>query len=58
MVKTLKISPAKYKPFKLVTQKTLCLMDIGPGDLYVALKYKTKQDKNSTITFKFPSNYK
>ena len=58
-----KINPSKYKPPKLVTQKTL--RQIAPpnlslpppaGGLYleIALKYKVKQSKHG----KFPSNYK
>ena len=48
-----------YKPLKLVTQKTLCLVappNISPpGGLYleIARNEKVKQSKNG----KFPSNY-
>ena len=48
-----KISPSKYKPPKLVTQKTLRYIappNISPLEgfyLEIALKYKVKQSKNS-----------
>jgi len=51
--KIAKISPSKYKPPKLVTQKTLRYIappNISPlGGFYleIALKYKVKQSKNS-----------
>ena len=53
------MSPPKYKPPKLVTQKTLRYIarpNISPaGGFYfeIALKYKAKQRKNG----KFHSNY-
>ena len=61
--KILEISPSKYKPLKLVTQKTfrkIAPPSISPRGLCmeIALKYKIKQKKNSTITHKFPSNYR
>ena len=58
-----KISPSMYKPFQIVTQKTLHLIappNISPpGGLYIefALEHvesKVKQSKNG----KFPSHYK
>ena len=59
-----KISPSKYKPHKLVTQKTLRYIappNISPPPTppglvlgNSALKYKVKQSKNG----KFPFNYK
>ena len=54
------LSPSKYKPPKLVTQKTPPLNRPSKykpfGGLYleIALKYKVKQNKNG----KFTSNYK
>ena len=51
------ISPSKYKPPKIVTQKTLRYIPLPnispPGGLYFefALEYKVKQSKNG----KFPS---
>ena len=54
------ISPSKYKPNKLITQKNPPLNRPSkykpPRGLYleIALKYKIKQSKNG----KFPSNYK
>ena len=54
------MSPSKYKPPKMVTQKTfreIAPPNISPlGGLYLefALEYKVKQSKNG----KFPSHYK
>ena len=55
-----KISPSKYKPPKLVTQKNPPLNCLSkykpPGGLYleIALKHKVKQSKYGNFT----SNYK
>ena len=53
-----KISPSKYKPHKLVTQKTrryIAPPNISPvGGLYLEIALKYNNGKNS----KFPSNYK
>ena len=59
-----KISPSKFKPPKLVTQKKNpplnCPSEYKPPYFEITLKYKMKQSKNGAVTHKFlhlPENY-